>query len=505
MTKILFEARDIHKSFPGVKALAGVEFFLREGEIVALVGTNGAGKSTLCNIIAGIYPCDEGETIIDGKSVKLTSPKTASANGIGIVHQEPTLVPQLSVMQNLFLGREKLKNGQRLDFKLMEKESLELLDSLGFKIDVRRKASTLTLVEQQIVGIANAMLLDPKILILDEVTASLNLEEVKYLFSLIRDLKKRGIGIIFINHKIKEVLMIADRVVVFRDGLNAADLEVTPELDERDIIAPMLGEILDSDFYDDAAGQAKEDASQEALMRVKNLEKTGALYGVSFEIKKGEIIGFAGLKGAGVTELFSSLSGGMQFDSGEVYLGDTQVVFKTPADALKQGIGMITNERQKENLAIPLDIRANITISSLFKMKQNKRLLDLKKINDSASEYVSKLDIVTPSIKQLVINLSGGNQQKVIIAKMLLRDLHILFIDEPTRGVDVGAKAEIYKLLINQKKEGRSILIYSPETRELLDVCDRIYLVSEGLIVEEIERGTDVFNEPHILEVLHSG
>jgi ABC-type sugar transport system ATPase subunit len=503
MSEILFEAKNIYKSFPGVKALKGVDFVLRTGEIVSLIGTNGAGKSTFCNIIAGIYEHDEGEILIGGKPVRITSPNVAEGYGIGIVHQEPTLVPQLTVTENMFLGKEKLKKGQLLDFEGMKRESMKTLEALGFHLDVTRKVSTLTLVEKEIVGIATSMLLDPKILMLDEVTAPLNLHETEYLFTVIRDLKKRGIGIIFISHKIRETLQISDRVVVFRDGQKVSEMDVGPHLTERHIISPMLGETITHDIENVAHSEYRPEAS-EVLLEVRDLKKTGAFRGIHFTLHRGEIVGFAGLKGAGVTDLFYSLQGATRFDSGEVWLEGERVAFATPQKGIARGVGMVTNDRQHEGLALQLDVQDNITISSLYKLLTGLRLLDLKKIAEKAEEYVKKLSIKTPSIRQSVGNLSGGNQQKIVIAKWLLRDMNVLIVDEPTRGVDVKAKSEIYRLLIKQKEEGKGILVYSPETRELLNICDRILIAVEGRIIGEVRRGTEHFNEAHILEVVHA-
>jgi ABC-type sugar transport system ATPase subunit len=386
----------------------------------------------------------------------------------------------------------------------MKEKSMRTLEALGFHLDVNRKVSSLTLVEKEIVGIAAAMLLDPKILILDEVTAPLNLHETEYLFNVIRDLKKRGIGIIFISHKIRETLQISDRVVVFRDGRKVSEMTVDSALTERHIISPMLGETITHDIENVAGQSYVSERSREVLMDVRNLKKSGGFNDISFTLHKGEIIGFAGLKGAGVTDLFCALQGISRFDSGEVRLEGKPVAFTAPQKGIAHGVGMVTNDRQHEGLALQLDVRDNITISSLGELLTSYHLLDLKKISEKAEEYVRKLSIKTPSISQLAGNLSGGNQQKIVMAKWLLRDMKVLIVDEPTRGVDVKAKSEIYKLLIKQKDEGKGVLVYSPETRELLNVCDRILIAVGGMIIGEVERGTESFTEARILEVVHS-
>lgn len=503
MQKAFLELRNIYKSFPGVKALKGVNFQLNKGEVVSLIGTNGAGKSTLCNIVAGIYPHDSGDIILDGKNVKITSPKVAESLGIGIVHQEPTLVPQLTIVKNMFLGKEMTRGKYILDFEGMEKASIEIIESLGFHLDVNRMVSSLTLVEREVVEIAKAMLVKPKILILDEVTAPLNYKEVEHLFAVINDLKKQDLAIIFISHKIRETLQISDRVVVFRDGLNAAELDVTPELTERDIISPMLGEAVDSDI-ESVIESYVEDDSKDTMMDIKGLTREGSYSDISFTLHKGEIIGFAGLKGAGITELFSSIQGIISFDSGDILINGHSVKFNSPKDGINAGVGMVTNDRQKEGLALMLPVRENIIISSLQTLKNKFNIMDKQKVNRAAVDFTKKLNIRTPNINQLAQNLSGGNQQKLVIAKWLLRDLNILIVDEPTRGVDVKAKSEIYKLLIKQKENGKGILVYSPETRELLNICDRILVAVNGNIIYEVKRSSKDFTEKHILEVIHS-
>ena len=500
----VLQTKGIYKNFYGVKALVDVNFELYSDEIVSLIGTNGAGKSTLCNIIAGVYPHDGGDILIDGKSVKIASTSAAENLGVGIVYQEPSLVPRLSIMENIFLAKEHLHHGVMLDFKRMEKESREVLSLLGYgNMDIHQKALSLTLVEKEIVCIAKALLMHPKILILDEVTAALNHNEVNHLFNVVRDLKQHGIGIIFISHKIKETLQISDRVVVLRDGKNAADLKVDIHLEEKDIISPMLGETINDDI--EAVIQDYEELeSKQVLLEAKGLCKKRYFQGIDFQINRGEIVGFAGLKGAGITELFSSIQGIMYFDSGILKLQGKPISPKKPKDGLDKGIGMVTNDRQKEGLALFLNVRDNIIITSLEEFAGRLWFLKNSKIASVVNEYVKMLNIKTPNQSQLVQNLSGGNQQKVVIAKWLLRNTEILIVDEPTRGVDVKAKSEIYKLLLQQKAQGKGIMIYSPEVRELLNICDRIIIIVDGHVVQEIPRNGSRFNEPYILDVIHS-
>lgn len=502
MRKPLLKIENVYKEFPGVKALQGVDFILEKGSVVSLVGTNGAGKSTLSNIIAGIFEQDDGDIYVEGEKVRIPNPKEAENLGIAMVHQEPTLVPDMTVTQNLFLNKEITRGSLALDFKKMEEQSLSILDRLGYHIDVNRKAETLTLVEKEVVEIAKAMLLNPRILILDEVTAPLSKPEVEHLFLVIEQLKEQGIGIVFISHKIKEVIQISDKVVVFRDGNNVGELEATDKLSEREIISLMLGEIIEEnleDYYDEMPGNNKAE-----LLKVVNLFKKGYFSDINFTLLQGEIIGFAGLKGSGITELFKSIQGIDSFDEGELFVKGKIAQFRNPKQGINSGVGMITNDRQKENLALGLDVKENIAITSLEYFLNRLKIIKNGLVKGKSEDYCHYLSIKTPSISQIVENLSGGNQQKIVVAKCLLRNLDVIIIDEPTRGVDVKAKAEIYKLLLEQKKNQKGLLIASPELRELLDTCDRIFVVMAGKIIQEIKRDNENFNEKDIMEIMHS-
>ncbi len=494
--------KNIHKQFPGVKALKGVDFSLEKGKIVSLVGTNGAGKSTLSNIIAGIYSPDEGEIFIEGKKVTISDPKAAEQLGVGIVHQEPTLVPNMTVVENIFLNKEITKNGIVLDLKKMKQESEKVLEFLGFHINVGKKVEELTLVEKEVVEIAKAMLLKPKILILDEVTAPLNKDEVDHLFKIINDLKNNGMGIIFIGHKLQEIIEISDSIMVFRDGKNVGELVPSESLSEKEVISLMLGSTLNEDLI---TGEDKDDTGQrQEVLKLAGLSKQGFYEDINFTLYKGEIVGFAGLKGSGITELFQSLQGILSFDGGDMYVKGKKVKFKYPKDGIEAGIGMVTNDRQGEGLALTLDVKDNIAVSSLNYLRNRFRTLNTKLLKDNAGKYVKALSIKTPSINQFVQNLSGGNQQKIVIAKWLLRNLDIILVDEPTRGVDVKAKNEIYKLLINEKNNGKSLMVASPEIRELLSICDRILIINSGRIVSEVHRNAKEFKEEDILNIIHS-
>ena len=510
-TEPLLSLKGVSKSFPGVRALNDVDFAAAGGEVVSLVGQNGAGKSTLMSIIGGIYAPDEGTISIGGEPVRIADPGAAEARGIGLVHQEPTLVPNLTVAANIFLNRERVRGGIVLDFKGMKRESRRLTQTLGFDIDPDRLVEDLALVEKEAVEIAKAMLPGPRILILDEVTAPLNADAVERLFEIVAALKSEGIAIIFISHRLDEVIRVSDRIVVLRDGRNAGELKTDQKISEKDIISLMLGqkeEIIRSAMLGqrpagtiDEAGDA--DGPDERRIAVQHLSKAPYFEGVSFTLSAGEILGFAGLKGSGVTELFKTLYGVFRKDEGQVLVGGREVVVRKPSDAIRNGIGMLTNDRQKEGLALRRTVEENTTISTLDRLTNGMSLFRPAVLRDRAASLAQSLSIRTPSLEQEVLNLSGGNQQKVVLAKWLLRDLDVVIADEPTRGVDVGAKEEIYKLLLGLKDQGKGIMVYSPEIPELLAICDRVVVVDSGQVVGEIDRLSPQFNESDMLALMH--
>jgi ribose transport system ATP-binding protein len=497
----LIELKKISKRFHGVQALKGVDFSLHAGEVVSLIGQNGAGKSTLMSIIGGIYPHDDGEISIDGKPVRIQSPAVAEELGIGLVHQEPTLVPCMTIAANVFLNRERLRHGLLLDFKKMNDETRRVLASLGFSLDPEQLVEHLRLVEKEAVEIAKAMLLGPRILILDEVTAPLNANEVEHLFQLVGELKARGIGIIFISHRLSEIVRLSDRIVVLRDGRNAGELHREDQPAEKDIIKLMLG---GNEFRGDLeTSPAMADGTR--ALKVSKLGCGEHFADIDLEVRAGEVVGLAGLKGSGITEMMKCIYGGMAAERGEVSVNGHAVRIRRPADAIAHGIGMITNDRQKEGLALKRGVGENITISSLDALSNGLKFFKPRTLREQAARFTQALEIKTPSLAQEVQNLSGGNQQKVVIAKWLLRDLGFILVDEPTRGVDVKAQAEIHRLLVSLKHQGKGLLVTSPEISELLNMCDRILVVASGRIVREIRRGQSEFNEASILEVLHAG
>lgn len=498
----LLTMKGIYKGFNGVPVLKGIDFCVNYGEIVAIIGSNGAGKSTLMNILAGVHHADNGEIFFEEEKVNINDPNVAEKLKIGMVHQEPSLCENMRVYENIFLNREIKNKFGALDRAKMKQESRTVLLNLGFEIDVDKTVQDISLVDKVIVSIAKAMLMNPKLLILDEVTATLNQKEVDHLFEIIRGLRDQGLGIIFISHKIREIVQICNRVFVLRDGVEAGTFDTKKDtLHEKDIINLMLGETSWSGEYTE-----REDTGKQGrlLMNIHNISRKGMFQNVSFEVYENEIVGLMGLKGSGITELMYSIFGIMQYDSGEVRMKDKVIKAACPKDAIDQGICMITNNRQREGLAMELAIENNILIASLDKAQDGTKLISKRTSNEIANEYIERLQVKTTGARQQVQFLSGGNQQKVVVAKWLLRDSDIILIDEPTRGVDIKAKNEIYNLLLQEKAKGKGIVVFSPEVRELLNICSRILVVDRGQIIEEVKRSDERFTEKGILEIMHA-
>jgi len=496
----LLNIEGVSKAFPGVRAVSNVDFAVAAGEVVSLVGLNGAGKSTLMSIIGGICKPDEGTVSIGGNEVRIASPAVAEQLGIGFVHQEPTMVPNMSVADNIFLHRERTRKGF-LDFKAMHAESARIMSTLGFDIDPRRVVSSLSVVEREAVEIANAMLLNPRLLILDEVTAPLDSDSVERLFELIAALKAQGMAIIFISHRLDEVIRISDRIVVLRDGTKVGDLAADDSGTEREIIALMVGQPPSAPADDVMAAPVH---AGEQLLAVRELSRRPHYDSISFEVARGEILGFAGLKGSGITEMLKGIFGALRIHSGEITVAGRQVTIRRPDDAIRSGIGMLTNDRHHEGLALARNLTDNITVSTLERFARRLGFVRRGELRSHATSLAQTLTIKTPSVDQYVLNLSGGNQQKVVLAKWVLRNLDVLIADEPTRGVDVRAKDEIYKLLVGLTTEGTSIMLHSPEVTELLAVCDRIIVIDDGHIVGAVRAHTPEFALHHVLEMMHS-
>ena len=483
MTPIV-EIRNLNKSFPGVRALIDARFDLVAGEVHALMGENGAGKSTLMKVLAGVYQKDGGTIKINGQEVEISGPRAAQALGVGIIHQELNLMSHMSVANNIFIGREPRNRFGVVDKQRMNKETQAILDRLHLKLDPETLVSELTVAKQQMVEIAKALSFHgTKVLILDEPTAALNNAEIDDLFKIIRQLKEHGVGMVYISHKMDELKRISDRVTVMRDGQYIGTVP-TAETSMDTIIGMMVGRQL---FDGDGPTPAPQNA--EVVLEVKNLNRGRVIKNVSFQVRKGEILGFAGLMGAGRTEVARAIFGADKIDSGEIIVHGQTASIKTPTDAVKHGIGYLSEDRKHFGLATGMDVEANIVLTTMKRFLSANFFLKQKAIRETALHFVKQLDIKTPSLEQKVSLLSGGNQQKIVIAKWLVRDSEILFFDEPTRGIDVGAKSEIYKLLNTLAEQGRAIVMISSELPEVLRLSHRILVMCEGRITGELKAG----------------
>lgn len=479
MSQFLVEMRDVSKSFPGVQALSHCHFELRAGEVHALVGENGAGKSTLMKILCGVYSKDSGEILYKGQSVHFHNPRAALSAGVTMIHQELNLMPHLTVAQNIFIGREP-RSGWLLSESKINQQARELLDSLHLNIDPRVKVTTLSVARQQMVEIAKALSYNSQVLIMDEPTASLTKAEIEELFKMIRRLRERGVGIVYISHRMEELRQISDRVTVMRDGQFIQTLETASATIDQ-IISLMVGRTI----YE-SKPELPEKPSQDVVLDVRNLNRGRVLKNVSFQLRRGEILGFAGLMGAGRTEVARAIVGADAVDSIEIYVKGQRVHISKPRDAVKHGIGYLSEDRKRYGVVTAMNVSSNVAMASMGKFLRSSGIIHEAKIDSVSREQIDTLHIRTPSSKQRVKNLSGGNQQKVVIAKWLVANTDILIFDEPTRGIDVGAKSEIYKLLNELAHMGKSIIMISSELPEILRMSHRILVMCEGRITGEL-------------------
>lgn len=483
MNDVLLEMKDISKSFPGVKALDKAKLTVKKGTVHALMGENGAGKSTLMKCLFGVYSKDSGTIILDGKEVSFKNSKEALENGIAMVHQELNQALKRSVSDNLWLGRYPKHLKTIINEKKMYRDSSELFKRLGVSIDPDRIMHTLPISKRQMVEIAKAVSYNSKIIVFDEPTSSLNEQEAEQLFKIINMLKEDGCGIIYISHKMSEILRIADEVTVMRDGMWIATKDAK-DLTTEEIIKLMVGRELKNQF------PPKTNTPEETILSVRNLTATHSkLKDISFDVKKGEIVGLAGLDGSGRTELLETLFGIAERKSGEIYLHQKKVFNKNPRDSIKNGFALLTEERRATGIFGVLDIKENTVISSL---KKHKRFIYLrnKSMQEDTKWAIDALKTKTSSQSTKIRTLSGGNQQKVILGRWLLTNPEILLLDEPTRGIDVGAKYEIYQLIIDMASKGKAIIMASSEMPELLGVCDRILVLSGGKLAGETDAKT---------------
>lgn len=483
-TAVLLQMEGIFKSFPGVQALSDARFELRRGEVHALVGENGAGKSTMMKILGGIYHKDAGRIILEGKEVEISSPRNAQNRGISIIHQELNLMPHLTVAQNIFIGREpRAKAAFMVDDKSTNQQAETLFKMLNLQLDPTTKVADLTVAKQQMVEIAKALSFNAKILVMDEPTAALTDTEIEELFTIIKHLRDQGVGIIHISHRLEELKLISDRVTVMRDG-KYIDTLLTHEASIDQIISLMVGRTI---F--ETAPELPENPDQEIVLEVKNLTRGRVLRDVSFNLKKGEILGFAGLIGAGRTEVARAIFGADGYESGEIIIQGQKVTIKSPGDAVRHGVGYLSEDRKRYGLALGMDVKENVVMAAMTKFLKWVGLVDAQKTTARGLQMVNALNIKTPSLDQKVKFLSGGNQQKVVIGKWLTADTEILIFDEPTRGIDVGAKSEIYKLLNDLAHQGKSIIMISSELPEILRMSHRVVVMCEGRVTAVLNAG----------------
>lgn len=477
----LMELRGITKRFPGVTALSNVSLSIHTGEVLALVGENGAGKSTLIKVMTGFHQMDEGEILIDGAATTFTHPNQAIDAGIACIYQELSIVPDIDVAKNLFLGNWP-KKGVFLDNRTMYRKAKEILGRIHLDVDPHVKASSLSIAQQQMLEIGRALTRDARIIIMDEPTSSLTDREADILLELVMQLKREGVAIIYISHKLDEVMQVSDRATILCDGKNVATVE-TKDVTREKLIEYMLGRPMD-DMY------GKQEAELgEVLLSVDHLTRKGVFSDVSFQARRGEVLGFFGLVGAGRSEIMRAIFGVDAYDSGTISIDGKPVTIANPVQARRHGLALVPEDRKKEGLALRLSILNNMTMVKISEIN-HLGFIDKKIQRSLADQYVKEIRVKTPSVNQLAGNLSGGNQQKVVIAKWLMEDPDILILDEPTRGIDVGSKAEIYEIIYEIAKKGASVIVVSSELPEILGICDRIITVAEGKITAEFSGKT---------------
>ncbi|MBT2720532.1 sugar ABC transporter ATP-binding protein [Bacillus sp. ISL-46] len=480
MSEFVLELRGITKTFPGVKALDNVHFQLKPGEIHALMGENGAGKSTFIKVITGVHQPDEGEMYLNGQKVEFRNPKESKSMGIAAIYQHVTCFPDLNVTENIFMGHEKLqKETRRILWKEMHAEANKLLKELGANFDAKALMGTLSVAEQQIVEIAKALSTNAKIIIMDEPTAALTRNESEELYRITEKLRDSGTSVIFISHRFEDMYRLASKVTVFRDSKYIGSWGVH-DISNEDLIVAMVGREIKQLF------PKTEAVIGEEVLSVENLGKTGFFAGVSFKLQKGEILGLTGLVGAGRSEVCQALFGIEPADKGKILIKGKETKITNPLQAMKQGIGYLPEDRQQQGLILSWGIDKNITLPSLDRLS-SKGWLNKKKEEAIASSLSKKVSVKTPSIYNLVSSLSGGNQQKVAVAKLLTSDLDIIILDEPTKGVDVGAKSAIYEIISDLACQGYGVIMVSSEMPEVLSMSDRILVMREGRITAEIE------------------
>lgn len=480
-TAPILELRGISKTFPGVRALSNVSFDLRAGEVHSLVGENGAGKSTLLSCMNGLLQPNEGEILIEGKRAVLASPSVAMQHRLAMVHQELVLCPNLSVAQNIFLGREPKRGLGALDRVSMNRRATELLDKIGVEIDPNRVLGTLSLNEQQIVEICRALATDPRIIVLDEPTASLNDDQVVHLLNVVKLLKAQGLGIVYVSHRLNEVLELSDRITVLRDG------SVVTTVDAEGMCEPQLVSHMVGKARAGARSNFRERQHGRVLLELDGLSKTGKFRDVSFKVRQGEVVGVAGLLGCNREAVAQAIFGATGTDKGRILIREAPAQLRSPHDAIRQGVAYMPADRKHEGLVLGMNIADNASMATLDRVG-TWGLLRRGRVRRMASDLVKLLSIKISGLSQKVAQLSGGNQQKIVIGKWIARDSEIVIAEDPTRGVDIGAKAEIWDALQSLADEGKALIVMTTELQEMLHVCDRILVMSRGRITGEFQR-----------------
>ena len=498
MAEVLLDIKGLEKTFPGVRALKGVNLTVNKGEIHALMGENGAGKSTLIKVLTGIYQKNGGTICFDGEEINARTPIEANEKGISTIYQELNLVLFQTVYENLFLGREPRTKFGSIDRKAMISEAKRILEELGIEIDVTRPLKNYSTAIQQMVAIARAVSINAKLVIMDEPTSSLDTHEVQVLFRIIRQLKSKGISVIFISHKLDEIFEICDRLTVFKDGEYVGDYDIG-ELNQLKLISLMVGK----DTVElERNKQGYEFANAKVIAEMKDIRQGMRLNGINIEIKQGEVVGLAGLLGSGRTELAQVLFGSGMPDNGEIFWWGEKAGIHSPADAIKKGMGFCTEDRKTEGIIPHLSVRENITIALLPKLNSF-GFVKTKEQDEIVRSYIDRLKIKTPTPEQAICNLSGGNQQKVLLARWMCMNPKLMILDEPTRGIDVGAKAEIEQLIQEFSKSGISVLMISSEIAELERNCDRIIVMREGRVIGEL--AGDQISQDKVMETIARG
>jgi rhamnose transport system ATP-binding protein len=479
-TAAVAELRGVEKSFGGVHALRGVDLALMPGEVHSLVGENGAGKSTLVRILGGVYQPDRGAVAIGGEDVRLHGPRDARARGIAVIHQEPALFPDLDVAENVFMGRQPLDRSRGIDWKRMYREVGELMRQLGVSLDPRAPVQGLSVADQQLVEIAKALSVDARVVVMDEPTAALSSRETEELFRIIRELRQRDVAVLFISHRLEEVFALSDSVTVLRDGGHVITASAA-ELDTTALIRHMVGRELGELFPKEAAEIG------DPVLEVRGLTRDGVFRDVSFSLRRGEILGLAGLVGAGRSEVARAIFGIDALDAGEILRDGAPASIRTPHQAMKAGLAFVPEDRQHQGLVLEMAIADNATLPFLRRLTRF-GLLNRRRERDVAGEFTRRLQVKSASLDQPVRALSGGNQQKVVLAKWLATDPKVLILDEPTRGIDIGTKAEVHRIISRLAAEGIAILLISSELPEVLGMADRVLVMHEGRLTGEFSR-----------------